>query len=193
MIEEELNKAIETASKFTEHSLKVAPEKQDAHLDPMRAYACWFTAFHMYFTYRYPLKFSQTWEEFKKNCVKYGGMTEGFSILDASGSTSRIAKAAGFDLVRRDTTIDICQKIMSLLDLNQPVPFSLNGEHYEMATGYKIVDDRMCFEVKDPGYQNDEYCDALTLEVFHIKDGKRVYSKAHNGGHRKITRAYWFE
>lgn len=197
MIQDDINTIADAAAAITEKSLKITPEKQyaDIYKDQftLRAFACWFTVFHMYFKYRFSLAFSLSWESFKIACVKTGGMNEGFAILDESGSVSKIAKAAGQNLTRYDTNKNIAEKCFELLNLNQPIPFSLNGEHYELITGKKEVLGKLCFEVNDPGWQNDEYADCLTLEVFRIENGIQKFSIGHDGKRRKITRIYWFE
>lgn len=193
MIQYEINKAVDAARIITEQSLKVIPEKQYNNTDPMRAFACWFTTFHMYFKYRFPLSFSLSWEEFKTKCVECGGIKSDFTILDVSGKPSMIAKAAGQNLVREDATKDISAKCLDLLAISQPIPVSLNGEHYELITGKKEVLGMLCFEVVDPGWQNDEFINCLTLEAFKVVNGKAVFSKGHDGGHRKVTRVFWFE
>ena len=163
--------------------------KQYTNPDPMNKYACFFTAFFMYFRTVHGMKFS--FAKYKQECLVIGAMKENFTILDHS----KMAAAAGYPKLKcKNTSSKITEKIFELLLKNCPVPFSLGGKHYESIDGYEAQSDgSIRFSVDDPGWQHDTFCDAADLFVYRIENGKKVYSKNDAGGKRKITTVYWFE
>lgn len=157
--------------------------------DPDSKFACFFTTFFMYF--RTTRKMKLSFQEYKRECLRVGAIKQNFTILDHS----KMAAAAGYPtLTSKNTASKIKEKIFELLLKEQPVPFSLNGAHYESIDGYEVTDaGELLFHVDDPGGQGDTFCEADTLKVFRIEKGKRIYSRHPNGAQRVITRVYWFE
>jgi len=150
--------------------------------------ACFMTAFYMYFVTVY--RMTLTWVEYAEACKAAKAIRDDFRILDRT----RMAIAAGRpELKCHDTNEGIAEKIDELLDKGCPVPFSLNGDHYESIDGRDILNGVPVWTVDDPGGQGDTLADCTTLEVFHVNaKGERVYSKNSKGGRRKITRVYYF-
>lgn len=158
--------------------------------DPDSKYACFFTCFFMYFRTIYGME--RTFQQYKSACLAVGAIKPNFTIVDHT----KMAVAAGQrNLTAKNTASKIREKIFELLLKNQPVPFSLNGAHYESIDGYEVTDSgEVLFHVDDPGGQGDTYASADDLTVFRFdKSGKRVYSRHPNGSKRVITRVYWFE
>lgn len=182
-----IQEAINAASK------KVLGQKLIKQFDnpaPKNKYACFFTAWLMYFRHRFGMKMD--FMEYRSACLKIGAIDEGFSLL----SHDKMAAAAGYPNLRiKSTNEGIKEKVIELLIKEQPVPFSLNGHHYESIDGYEYDSKtgELLFHVDDPGWQGDTHCDSETLEVFRFVAGKRKYSVHDNGKKRKITRVYWTE
>jgi len=166
-------------------------EKQYANLDPKNAYACFFTAWHIYFKAT-DKNFALSWEQYKQAAVAANAMTNDFAILDHS----RMALAAGeVGMTCLNTNASMREQIVRLITAGFPVPFSLNGEHYEILNGYRTDDQgNLWFSILDPGWQNDAECSATDLLLYH-KDaaGNKIYSKGHNGRPRAITRIYYLQ
>lgn len=157
--------------------------------DPNSKYACFFTSFFMYFRTVYST-FKMTWSEYQAACIRIGAINLTFTVLDHS----KMAAAAGFPGLKCfRTSSRIKEKILELLILKKPVPFSLAGRHYESIDGYEIINGKLRFKVDDPGGQKDTFCDADTLEVYREENGIQIFSIHPDGSRRKITTVYWFE
>lgn len=156
--------------------------------DPNSKYACFFTCCLMYF--RTVHKYKGNFVQYKAACLKIGAIKENFFILDHS----KMAEAAGQNLVCKNTSKNIREKIYELILKGVPVPFSLSGRHYESIDGFEATETGdILFHVDDPGGQGDTFALASELCVFKIVDGNPVYSRHPDGSKRKITTVYWFE
>jgi hypothetical protein len=110
------------------------------------------------------LGYKDSLKEYMNKCLSLKAIDNGFSILDRN----KMAIAAGFENLKcLDTNKNLNEKIMSSLSDGILLICSLNGEHYEVIADFDKVEN--------------------------IDGGKRVYSKSHDGSHRKITRIFWFE
>lgn len=167
---------------------------QFANKDPNNKYACFFTTLFMYFKTLHGLKL--TWEQFRDALKEAGCINNKFYIkVEANTGDTRFAQCAGAGPLKYCSLngAKMREKILELLLKGQPVPFSLNGEHFESIDGFE-TDGGLVFKVDDPGGQGDTFADGETLEVFRLENGVRKYSVPNSGkGRRKITRIYYFE
>ena len=164
--------------------LEISDRSQAETKAPNYQYACFETCGLMVAGYYLDKKLDA--DAYRKACLANGAINDKFSILDheklmtAAGISDRVVK------IDKQPTVD---KIKSCIDNDNPVIISLNGEHYELINGY----DEFGFYIDDPGFQGDTNTDN-SLEVFHLDaSGDKVFSKGHNGSHRKITTILWFE
>lgn len=169
---------------------------QFANKDQNNKYACFFTTLFMYFRTLHGLKL--TWEQYRDKLKESGAINDKFYIkVEANEGDTRFARCAGAGALKYCSLAGakMREKILELLLKGQPVPFSLNGEHFESIDGYDTdKDGNLTFRVDDPGGQLDTFADGQTLEVFRIENGVRKYSVPNSGkGRRKITRIYYFE
>ena len=164
--------------------------KQYTNPAPKNKYACFFTAWLMYFRHVYGMKMD--FMEYRDACLKAGAINDSFELLNHD----KMCVAAGHpELKVKSTAAGIREKLLELLMVGQPVPFSLNGSHYESIDGFEVVGGKLRFCVDDPGWQNDEYATGDTLEVYREENGAQKFS-VHDGKagkKRKITRVYWAE
>lgn len=188
MIKELVDGAMEAVKKMTKKLLGQELVKQYTNPAPKNKYACFFTAFFMYFRHVHGLK--MTFMEYREACLANGAINDAFTIQNHN----KMCAAAGFpNLVVKNTNARLREKIMELILLEKPVIFSLNGEHYESIDGYEIVDGVLRFTVDDPGWQDDTYATGDTLEVYREDKGQKKFSVNAKGAKRAITRVYWME
>lgn len=196
MIKEAISKAAELIGSLTSKDIGQTRVSQFANKDQNNKYACFFTTLYMYFRTLHGLKL--TWEQYRDALKNAGCINDKFYIkVEANKGDTRFARLAGAGPLSYCSYAGpkIREKILELLLKGQPVPFSLNAEHFESIDGYETDDaGNITFRIDDPGGQLDTHCDGQTLEVFRLEKGVRKYSVPNSGkGRRKITRIYYFE
>lgn len=163
--------------------------KQSSIHDRNNVYACAMTSCAMIFSYIKGTLLNL--DDYAKECIRIGAMRNDFYVQDYN----LMAKAAGLGNLKFKTellTANNPDKIVSLINENHPMIINLNGEHFECVDGYDATGD-LSFTLDDPGYQNDTHMDGKTLELYHLENGKKIYSLNHAGKHRTATKIYWFE
>lgn len=196
MIKAAIGAAADLIGALTGKDIGQVRVSQFANKDPNNKYACFFTMLFMYFKTLHGLKL--TWEQYRDALKEAGCINDKFYIkVEANTGDTRFARCAGAGPLKYCSLngAKMREKILELLIKGQPVPFSLNAEHFESIDGYDTdKDGNLTFRVDDPGRQGDTFADGQTLEVFRIENGVRKYSVPNSGkGRRKITRIYYFE
>ena len=196
MIKAAIEKAAGLIGSLTSKDIGQVRVSQFTNKDPNNKYACFFTTLYMYFRTLHGLKL--TWEQYRDKLKGAGCINEKFFIkVEANVGDTRFARCAGAGPLKYCSMngAKMREKILELLLKGQPVPFSLNGEHFESIDGYESDEaGNLTFRIDDPGGQGDTHADGQTLEVFRIEKGVRKYSVPNSGkGRRKITRIYYFE
>jgi hypothetical protein len=169
---------IEKAKSFALGEKRVG---QNEIADPNNKYACLFTCYYMLVTQFFCRSLSMA--EYKRKCVASLAMTEDFFVRDHNLMLSCV----GIEATMKKVVTNLQKVTYENLLRGRPVIASLAGKHWESIDGWEVLNDALCFTVDDPGFQGDTYCDTTTLEVFHVENNKRVYSKHADGSRRKVT------
>jgi hypothetical protein len=154
---------------------------QNEIADPNNKYACLFTCYYMLVTQFFGKSLSMA--DYKSKCMSAGALREDFYVL----SHDKMLSCVGIASSMKRYVGDMQKAIYESLLRGRPAIVSLAGHHFESIDGWEMLNGTLCFTVDDPGNQKDTYCDTSTLEVFHLENGKRVYSKHRDGSRRAVT------